>query len=338
MEKLGIFFSQTFRIPNPRLTEKNLPSQDGRVFIVTGGNVGVGLELTKILYAAGGTVYVAGRSPVRCEAAIDAIQKSLPDSRGHLKFLQLDLSDFDSVKKAAQEFLANESRLDVLVNNAGILVALGEKSRQNQDLVMTVNCLSPFLFTKLLTPVLESTAMSSPKDTVRVLWAGSGGIDLRTPEPGIEFSPEPGSNAPIAPETSHNYGISKCGNYHMGLEYALRAKGVLSLSFNPGNLRSELFRGMEGAAKLFYRLLFHLCFYPPIMGAYTELYAGWSTEIGERENGTYIIPWGRVASPRVGVVRGAVRVENGGKGGAKKFWEWCEEVTSEWADAPTRVA
>lgn len=332
MEKLGIFFSQSFRIPYPTLTQKNLPSQNGRVFVVTGGNAGVGFELTKILHAAGGTVYIAGRSSARCNAAIDTIKAAQPDSPGHLEFLPLDLSDFDSIRAAAKEFLAKEERLDVLVNNAGILEAIGQKSRHNIDLVMTVNCLGPFLFTKLLTPVLESTAKSSPENTIRVLWAGSSGMDLRTPEPGILFSAEPGPDVPIMPEVVDNYGISKCGNYYLGLEYALRIRDVISVSFNPGNLKSELFQSTEGPKALLYKLLFQICFYPPIFGAYTELWAGWSDEIDRNKNGAYVIPWGRLANPRMGVLRGAIRGQAGGEGRAKLFWGWCEAVTREWAE------
>ena len=60
--------------PSPHFTEKDLPSLVGKVFIVTGGNAGVGLELVKILFSKGGTVYMAGRSATKIAAEIEAIQ------------------------------------------------------------------------------------------------------------------------------------------------------------------------------------------------------------------------------------------------------------------------
>ena len=72
-------------------------------------------------------------------------------------------------------------------------------------------------------------------------------------------------------------------------------------------------------------------FYPPIYGAYTELFCGFSPEITQKLNGCYIVPWGRVGSPRKDVVEEAKAVEEGGNGGAKKFWEWCERETMDFA-------
>ncbi|CAI7645389.1 hypothetical protein PCG10_009764 [Penicillium crustosum] len=92
--------------PKPTFTEKELPSQNGRVFIVTGGNAGVGLELCKILYGSGATVYMVSRSKERAESAIQFIVKvePAPKSPGKIKFLHLDLNDLESVKGAATTF------------------------------------------------------------------------------------------------------------------------------------------------------------------------------------------------------------------------------------------
>lgn len=111
---MGNMLSQSFWIPTPTLTEKNLPSQTGKVFIVTGGYAGVGKELCKILYGAGGTVYVAGRSADKAAAAIKEIKTVHPSSQGKLEFLHVDLSDLATIKPAADEFLSKEKRLDVL--------------------------------------------------------------------------------------------------------------------------------------------------------------------------------------------------------------------------------
>lgn len=77
---------------------------------------------TQILYLKNSTVYVAGRSATNGETAIEAIKKEHPTSTGTLKFLHIDLSDLATVKPAAEEFMRQESRLDVVWHNAGIML------------------------------------------------------------------------------------------------------------------------------------------------------------------------------------------------------------------------
>lgn len=123
---MGAFWSQLLP-PAPTFTEEHIPSLDGKVFIVTGGNAGIGLELVKMLYSKGGcTIYIASRSGSRIDAAIQEIKtatlapKSTPAT---LKSLVVDFGDLTTIAKASSEFLAKESRLDVLWNNAGIAQA-----------------------------------------------------------------------------------------------------------------------------------------------------------------------------------------------------------------------
>lgn len=87
---------------------------------MTGGYAGVGFELCKILYAHNATVWIAGRSESKAQKAITSIKDLSPGSNGTVYFLNLDLSDFSTIKPAVESFLAQEQRLDVLVNNAGV--------------------------------------------------------------------------------------------------------------------------------------------------------------------------------------------------------------------------
>jgi NAD(P)-dependent dehydrogenase (short-subunit alcohol dehydrogenase family) len=110
--------------PSPKFTDKNLPSLKGKVYIVTGGASGVGYELAKILYVAGGTVYIAARSIPRCEGAIEKIKSETGTSKeknGQLKSMVVDLADMTTLKPAAEKFMREESRLDVLVHNAAVM-------------------------------------------------------------------------------------------------------------------------------------------------------------------------------------------------------------------------
>ena len=90
------------------------------MFIVTGGYVGVGFELCKILYAHNATVWIAGRSESKAQKSMRAIEDASPHSSGSIKFLQVDLSNLSTIKPAVESFGAQSQRLDVLVNNAGV--------------------------------------------------------------------------------------------------------------------------------------------------------------------------------------------------------------------------
>lgn len=116
MAAFSSFSKQSLFLPKPTLTEENLPDQSGRVFIVTGGYTGVGYELSRILYNANGTVYVAGRSADKGTKALEGIKAAVPNSGGKLEFLKVDLADLTTVKPAVGEFLTKESRLDVSSN------------------------------------------------------------------------------------------------------------------------------------------------------------------------------------------------------------------------------
>lgn len=80
------------------------------------------MELVKALYAKNGTVYIAGRSLQRAALCIADIEDEVPRSDGRLEFLKLDLGDLASIKKSVEKFLSRERRLDVLCNNAGVMV------------------------------------------------------------------------------------------------------------------------------------------------------------------------------------------------------------------------
>lgn len=111
--------------PKPPFTPANLPSLTGRVIIITGAASGVGYELAKILYLAGGTVYIAARSTARCQEAIDKIISETSNAKGKwgkLRSMVIDLADLKTTKPAVESFLEKEERLDVLVHNAGVMV------------------------------------------------------------------------------------------------------------------------------------------------------------------------------------------------------------------------
>lgn len=193
-----------------------------KVFIVTGGASGLGFELVNILFARNGKVYLAGRSEEKAVAAIKTIKSSHPNSTGEIIFLHLDLNDLSTIRKSADEFLGKETRLDVLFNNAGVMVPpQGSKTTQGHELQLGTNNLAPFLFTRFLIPIMANTASTAPKDSVRVVWVSSSAAPA-APNPAVDFD-----NMDYHKEEGlwTKYSRSKAGLVIYGAELARRTKG-----------------------------------------------------------------------------------------------------------------
>ena len=325
---MGVTFSQFFP-PSPSLTESNLPRQSGKVFLITGGYSGVGLELSSILYHAGAKVYIAGRSQEKAQSAISTIKARSPSTgHGELHFLLLDLSNLATIKPATQAFLDAEHRLDVLFNNAGVsLPPGGSRSAQGHELQMATNCLGHYLLTQLLLPVLIRTAEASPElAAVRVIWTSSIVVDLSAPKDGIviaELTSPPESNQ------QRNYLNSKTGNWILAAALARQvgSKGILSVTQNPGNLRTGLLRHAPWILEFVTSPLL----YVGKMGAYTAVWAGLSQDLRIEDGGGYIVPWGRQhPSPRPDLINMVNMKQEGGTGVADAFLEFCEELTRDY--------
>ncbi|KAH8812967.1 short-chain dehydrogenase [Xylogone sp. PMI_703] len=308
------------RPPAPVFTEKDCPDQTGKVFLITGGYSGVGYELAKILYQKNATVYIAGRSKSKADDAVKYIQESCPSSNGKLEFLFLDLNDLTTIKPAAEKFKAESDRLDVLWNNAGVMVPpKGSKTIQGYEMQLGCNCVAHFLLTKLLYPVLLQTVDLAAPNSVRVCWTGSLTAELHAPKGVINFNDinhEKGGSQNV------KYGQSKAANILLGSEFAKRdsESGVLNLSLNPGNLKSGLQRHVGRIGDVMNNLLL----YDPVYGAYTEMFAGLSPDITADVNGCYVIPWGRIAKLKANLEEATRSKEEGGTGAASRFYYWCE--------------
>ncbi|KAK4212940.1 hypothetical protein QBC37DRAFT_184037 [Rhypophila decipiens] len=328
--------SQFFPL-KPTFSEADFPVQDDKVFIVTGGSSGIGLELCKTLYQKNGRVYIAGRSEPKARQAIQTIRDATPTgsgSSGTLDFLPLDLADLDSIKSAVDEFKTKESRIHVLWNNAGVSQPpLGSLSKQGIELQLATNCLGPFLFTRLLMPLLlnstatttTTTATTTTNDAsspARVIWTSSQMMELSAPKDGILMSEV---RSPPKNNTTRNYVNSKTGNLFLATEFARRQSVVVSVALNPGAASTNLFRHTPMTKYLAWPLL-----HAARLAALTQLYAGLSGDITVEKNGCYIVPWGRISDGlRKDLVDATKLAEDGGTGKAAEFWDWCLDMTRE---------
>ncbi len=128
-------------------TADDVSAQNGRTFLVTGANAGLGFEVSKILAARGAHVILACRDAAKAGAAMDRIGADVPGAR--LSFQPFDLADLAQVKEAAAAVLAGP-RIDVLVNNAGVMVPPRMLTKQGYELQFGVNHLGTFAFTGLV--------------------------------------------------------------------------------------------------------------------------------------------------------------------------------------------
>lgn len=135
-------------------TEANVPDQSGKCFIVTGANTGIGYEITRVLAKRGARVLLACRDEMKALEAIVSIRRLTP--RPNLEFLPVDFADITSIKAAADR-IHRESRVDALINNAGVMTPPLMHTKQGFELQFGVNHLGCFALTALLLPKLGST-------------------------------------------------------------------------------------------------------------------------------------------------------------------------------------
>ncbi|HVU73066.1 MAG TPA: SDR family oxidoreductase [Mycobacteriales bacterium] len=130
----------------------------GKVALVTGANTGIGLETARGLARQGATTVIACRNATKAQRARDDIAASTGNDDVHV--VALDLSDLDSVEKAAADVLSRWDRLDVLVNNAGGMWSRRETTKQGFEQTFGVNHLAPFLLTNRLLDRLAASGSS----------------------------------------------------------------------------------------------------------------------------------------------------------------------------------
>lgn len=216
-------------------TTDNMPDLSGRKAIVTGANAGIGFEIAKALYAKGASVTLGVRDAVKGQLAIDRI-KSQVDGNGELCFQLLDLSNLYSVGSFADEFLIRHSRLDIMVNNAGVMVPPASSTADGHELQFGVNFLGHFALTGRLMPLLLQTSRA------RVVTLSSGAATLVQ---GIDFE-NLKLEKPYDPW--REYAVSKLADLVFTYELQRRLKAakadVISVAAHPGVTRTELQRNI----------------------------------------------------------------------------------------------
>lgn len=205
---------------------------DGKVVIITGANTGIGKETTMDLVQRGAKVYLACRSLERAQHAVDNIVNQTGISSSQLPILQLDLNSLKSVRSFASSFKRREKKLDILINNAGVMFVPQGKTEDGYETTFGVNHLGHFLLTHLLMDMLA--AGNSPSRIINV----SSRAHVRGT---INFDDLMMENDYWS---STAYAQSKLANVLFTRELARRLRGtkVTTYSLHPGAIRTELTR------------------------------------------------------------------------------------------------
>ena len=212
----------------------------GKTVLITGSSDGLGKEVALLAAKAGATVLVHGRSREKSQPVLDEVNRAGP---GDAELYLADLESLDEVRRLAAEVSARHRRLDVLLNNAGILRAGDLPRAQNAqgiELHFQVNYLAPFLLTRLLLPLLKAAA---PSRIVNVASLGQAPIDFDDVQLERSYSGIQG------------YCQSKLAQVMYTIELAeeLAGSGVTVMSLHPGtfmNTNMVVGQGMTPQSKV----------------------------------------------------------------------------------------
>jgi len=202
----------------------------GKTIVVTGATSGLGKESARALASTGAQVVLCGRDDAKGEAVVEEIG-------GATSFHHLDLADLNSVRTSADELLTRIERLDVLLNNAGVMACPLARTADGFEMQFGTNHLGHFLFTARLFPLL---VQSAPSRIVNLSSQGHliGGVDLE--DPNYEHRPYDKWEA---------YGQAKSANvlFSRELDRRFGDHGVHAYAVHPGMIITELGRHLDEA-------------------------------------------------------------------------------------------
>jgi NAD(P)-dependent dehydrogenase (short-subunit alcohol dehydrogenase family) len=291
-------------------TAIDVPDQTGKTVFITGANTGLGLEAAKVLVQKNARVLIGCRSEEKAQQAISDILVDNPGAE--LEFVPLDLGNLTSVKKAAAQ-VNKEKNLDILINNAGIMVPPYELTTDGFESQFGVNHLGPFALTGLLLKKLRATPGARVVSTSSIAH-NRGRIDFKDINADEGYSAMP------------RYAMSKIANLYFAYELQRRFEDhgddTLSVAAHPGIADTELSRYLPGILKLGIPI-FSKLFNTAAQGAWPTLLAATGPNV---EGGSYYGP-----AKRGGTSGTAVRVKSNRRSHntseAKRLWDLSVEMT-----------
>lgn len=293
-------------------TTKDIPDQSGRVVVITGANSGVGYESAVALAAKGAHVVMASRSMDKLETARRDLLQRVP--KAQIDVMQLDLGNLDSVRKFADNFNAGYDRLDILMNNAGIMIPPYGKTVDGFELQFGTNHLGHFALTGLLLPKILATPRS------RIATTSSSAYLLgRIHWDDLHFEKQ--YRAAMA------YAQSKLANvlFMRELQHKLEAinSNTISVGSQPGYARTNLqkHQRLSIGERVMYSILRVTMSQDAATGALYQLHSATAPEV---KGGEYFEPRWVLKGH---VVRRGLTTQGRNEADAARLWELSEELT-----------
>lgn len=302
-------------------TKENIDTQNGKTAIVTGANSGIGFQTALALYQNGAHVILACRNRNSAEKTIAAMEKY--KGSGSLEEGIIDLASQQSVKDFADTFKSKHKSLDILINNAGVMIPPASKTQEGFELQFGINFLGHFALTGLLYSILRATA-NARIVTVTSLAYISGAIDFENLRLEKEY------------DAQREYSQSKLADLLFTVELQNRINSIgdniYSLATHPGVTQTALSRNMnkqayEDAIKQFGELM------TAEQGALSTLYAAVANDV--EKSGFY-------GPDQDGGLRGypaktEIMPNALDRLTARKLWDLAEEATGIMYPMNTRV-
>lgn len=255
----------------------------GRVMVVTGGSSGIGAAGAEQLAERGAEVVLVGRTPERLARVARRIGARTGTEPATVR---TDFTALDDVRRAGAELLARYPRIDVLANNAGLLVGLRHRTVDGFERTVQVNHLAPFLLTTLLFPALRAAAEEHGR--ARVITTSS----LAEAAGSVDPANLNGDGPPYSRWAA--YSSSKQANVLFTVEAARRwaGSGVVPTCFHPGLVRSRF-----GEASLSF-MVGKLFMLPPSLGARGLVHLATHADGVERPGAFFFWRWPVASTPR----------------------------------------
>ncbi|XP_076815414.1 retinol dehydrogenase 14-like isoform X2 [Clavelina lepadiformis] len=282
---------------------------NGKTVLITGANQGIGFETALDLAGRGARVILACRDLEKAEAAKEKIKETVSPS--DIVVMKLDLASLDSIREFSKAVNENESHLDILINNAGIMACPQWKTADGFEMHLGTNHIGHFLLTELLLDLLKKSA---PSRIVIVSSSGykRGKMDWNNMMHETNYDP------------FYVYCCSKLANVHHCLELSRRLEGtgVTCNSLHPGIIKTNLGQYMRGDHTPFFRRMLYTIAWPlamaffmtPKQGTQTSIYCSIAPELAD-VTGKYFAKCGEEP-----LMTHALNKED-----AKKLWELSEK-------------
>lgn len=287
----------------------DLPSQSGKLALITGGNRGLGYQIAEALAARGAALVLACRDVAKGEAAAAQLRRQRPEAP--VEVMALDVADLASVRRFAEAFASRHAKLDLLVHNAAAILAPQGRTRDGFELHLGTNHFGPFALTGLLLDRLEAAPAARVLNMSSLAHRLTPGLDPDDPD--LSARPYKDMDA---------YGRSKLAAllFSFELDRRLKRRGsrALAVTAHPGYSATNLELG-----NVFMRLATRLFAQSPAMGALPALYALTASEV---RGGEYYGPGGykELGGPPKRV---SARPEASDPALAARLWALSERLT-----------